>query len=63
MGIKTGFSLDSKRPTIDLGAYISQETRLSVFQRSNPERAEQLLREEEACICEKYALLERLMEQ
>jgi hypothetical protein len=36
---------------------------LSVFQGSNPERAEQLLREEEARICEKYALLERLMEQ
>jgi pyruvate-ferredoxin/flavodoxin oxidoreductase len=54
------FSLDSKRPTIALEEYMNQEARFSVLQRSHPERALQLLREEEARIQKKYDFLEQL---
>jgi pyruvate-ferredoxin/flavodoxin oxidoreductase len=57
---QSGFSLDSKRPTIGLSEYISGETRFSTLQRTHPERAQQLLEEEETRIREKYNLLERL---
>jgi pyruvate-ferredoxin/flavodoxin oxidoreductase len=57
---QSGFSLDSKRPTIGLSEYISGETRFSTLQRTNPERAQRLLEEEETRIHEKYNLLERL---
>jgi pyruvate-ferredoxin/flavodoxin oxidoreductase len=60
---QSGFSLDSKRPTVGLGEYIDGETRFSALQHTHPERARQLLREEEARIQEKYNLLERLMEE
>jgi pyruvate-ferredoxin/flavodoxin oxidoreductase len=59
-GGQSGFSLDSKRPTIGLGEYISGETRFSALQRSDPERAQRLLDEEETRIREKCDLLERL---
>ncbi|MDR1590397.1 MAG: pyruvate:ferredoxin (flavodoxin) oxidoreductase [Puniceicoccales bacterium] len=55
-----GFSLDSKRPTIDLNDYISGETRFSALQRTDPQRAQQLLQEETIRIQEKYDLLEQL---
>jgi pyruvate-ferredoxin/flavodoxin oxidoreductase len=57
---QSGFSLDSKRPTIDLGEYISGETRFSNLQHTHPERAQQLLREETLRIQKKYNFLERL---
>ncbi|MDR1303553.1 MAG: pyruvate:ferredoxin (flavodoxin) oxidoreductase [Puniceicoccales bacterium] len=57
---QTGFSLDSKEPTIDLEAYTSQETRFSALQRSDPERAQQFLRDETARISAKYDLFKRL---
>jgi pyruvate-ferredoxin/flavodoxin oxidoreductase len=56
----SGFILDSKRPTIGLGEYIGGEMRFSALQRNHPERAQQLLHEEEARIQEKYNLLEQL---
>ncbi len=38
------FHLDSKKPTIPFRSFASKEARFSVLQRSDPERAEQLLR-------------------
>ncbi len=38
------FHLDSKKPTIPFSSFASKEARFSFLQRSNPERAEQLLR-------------------
>ena len=56
---QSGFSLDSKRPTIGLSEYVSGETRFSTLQRTHPERAQWLLEEEETRIREKYNSLER----
>ncbi|MDR2200676.1 MAG: pyruvate:ferredoxin (flavodoxin) oxidoreductase [Puniceicoccales bacterium] len=60
LGGEVALSLDSKRPTIPLTSYIDGETRFNVLQRSHPERAQQLLAQEEQRIKEKYDLLERL---
>jgi pyruvate-ferredoxin/flavodoxin oxidoreductase len=57
---QSGFSLDSKRPTIDLGEYIGGEMRFSSLQHIHPERAQQLLKDETLRIQRKYNFLERL---
>ncbi|MDR2806764.1 MAG: pyruvate:ferredoxin (flavodoxin) oxidoreductase [Puniceicoccales bacterium] len=56
---KSGFSLDSKRPTLSLQEYICEETRFNVLQRMHPERAQRLLEAEELRIREKYDFFER----
>jgi pyruvate-ferredoxin/flavodoxin oxidoreductase len=38
------FHLDSKKPTLPFRSFAAKEARFSVLQRSDPERAEQLLR-------------------
>jgi pyruvate-ferredoxin/flavodoxin oxidoreductase len=58
-----GLLLDSKRPTLGLGEYMSQETRFSSLHRSHPERAQELLLAAERSVQEKYDLLERLAQK
>ncbi|MDR2377716.1 MAG: pyruvate:ferredoxin (flavodoxin) oxidoreductase [Puniceicoccales bacterium] len=52
--------LDSPEPRLPLREYRLAETRFDLLMRQNPERAEQLLQEEEAHIREKYALYRKL---
>ncbi|MDR3143600.1 MAG: pyruvate:ferredoxin (flavodoxin) oxidoreductase [Puniceicoccales bacterium] len=52
--------LDSKEPSLPLREYRSAETRFDLLMRQDPERAEQLLQQEEAYVRDKYALYQKL---
>jgi pyruvate-ferredoxin/flavodoxin oxidoreductase len=52
--------LDSSEPRLPLREYRQTETRFNLLIRQNPERAEQLLQQEEIHIREKYALYQKL---
>jgi pyruvate-ferredoxin/flavodoxin oxidoreductase len=53
-------TLDSKEPHLPFKEYMQTEMRFNLLIRQNPERAEQLLRQEESHILEKYAFYRRL---
>ncbi|MDR0444824.1 MAG: pyruvate:ferredoxin (flavodoxin) oxidoreductase [Puniceicoccales bacterium] len=56
----SALTLDSKEPHLPLKEYMQTETRFNLLMRQNPERAEQLLRQEESHIFEKYAFYRKL---
>jgi pyruvate-ferredoxin/flavodoxin oxidoreductase len=53
-------TLDSPEPRLPLKEYMQTEARFNFLMRQNPERAEQLLQQEEAYIREKYTLYQKL---
>lgn len=54
------FHLDSKKPSIPFRSFASKEARFSFLQRSNPERAEQLLRLAQSDIDDRWHYYEQI---
>jgi pyruvate-ferredoxin/flavodoxin oxidoreductase len=55
---KNPFVLDSKAPTISLDKYIYNETRYTMLRQSNPKAAEELLREAQEDVVERWKVYE-----
>ena len=55
---KNPFVLDSKAPTISLDKYIYNETRYTMLRQSNPKAAEELLKEAQEDVAERWKVYE-----
>jgi pyruvate-ferredoxin/flavodoxin oxidoreductase len=57
---KNPFQLDSKKPTLSLQSFLSEQVRYNYLQKTKPEEAKKLLEELEAHLKEKYEFFEKL---
>jgi pyruvate-ferredoxin/flavodoxin oxidoreductase len=55
---KNPFTLDSKAPTVSLDKYIYNETRYTMLRQSNPKAAEQLLKEAQQDVLDRWKVYE-----
>lgn len=59
----TGFQLDSRTPSVQLKEYMQNETRFNALMRTNPDRAQELIDEEQQRIQQKFSALQKMTQK